>query len=250
MECLALAVHYAHQRGIIHRDLKPANVVLTLEGVAKITDFGLAKLVEQEGGMTCTGDVLGTPNYMAPEQASGSPTRISPTTDVYALGAILYEAITGRPPFQGSTPLSVLDQVNSQEPLPPGRLQRQTPRELETVCLKCLEKDPRKRYATALELAEDMRRFLDGKPILARRIGPIGKLWRWSRREPVKAGLLAALVSAVVVGFAVTTHLWTRAEVKAAEASTAASTARDLLYVSQIARAGWNGGSMTSPTPR
>jgi eukaryotic-like serine/threonine-protein kinase len=236
VECLALAVHYAHQRGIIHRDLKPANIVLTLDGVAKITDFGLAKLATEDG-MTCTGDVLGTPNYMAPEQARGSSDLVSPATDVYALGAILYEAITGRPPFQGATPLSVLEQVNNHEPLPPGRLQRQTPRELETVCLKCLEKDPRKRYTSALELAEDTRRFLDGRPILARRIGPTGRLWRWGCREPVKAGLLASLVLAVVVGFAVTAGLWTRAEAKAAQASTAEGAARDLLYVSQIARA-------------
>lgn len=236
VETLALAAHYAHQRGIIHRDLKPANVVLTQDGVPKVTDFGLAKLVATEDGLTCTGDVLGTPNYMAPEQARGAVDSITPATDVYALGAILYEAITGRPPFQGATPLSVLEQVNSQEPLPPGRLQWHTPRELETVCLKCLEKDHRKRYGTAAELASDLRRFQEGRPILARRVGLAGRIWRWGRREPVKAGLLVALLAAMATGLGVAANLWGKAETKAIEAEAAESVARDHLYDSQISQ--------------
>jgi len=230
VENLALAVHYAHERGIVHRDLKPANVVLTEEGIPKVTDFGLAKLLTGDEGMTRVGDILGTPNYMAPEQALGSPDAVTPLTDVYALGAILYETLTGRPPFQGSTPFSVLDQVKNLEPLPPGKLERHTPSELETICLKCLEKEPRKRYGSALELAEDLRRFLEDRTILARRAGPLERLIRWGRREPMKAGLLAALALALIAGFAATAVLWRRAVHTANEA-------RNHLYASQIARA-------------
>ena len=195
-EELARALHYAHQHGIVHRDLKPANVVLTEDGMPKVTDFGLAKLMEREGGLTQTGDIMGTPSYMAPEQAQGTPSDATPATDVYALGAILYEMLTGRPPFKGATPLSTLSQVAGHEPVAPGKLQRHTPRELETICLKCLEKEPRKRYGSALELAEDLRRFLDNRPIQARRISVPEWCWRWCRREPVKAGLVVALAIA------------------------------------------------------
>jgi serine/threonine protein kinase len=165
VEALALAVHYAHGRGIVHRDLKPANVVLTDDGVPKITDFGLAKLMKNDSGMTRTGDVIGTPSYMAPEQARGSAGSITPATDVYSLGAILYEMLTGRPPFQGATPLSTLEQVSDHDPLPPGRLQRHTPRDIETICLKCLEKDPSRRYSNGVALARDLEAFLAGEPI-------------------------------------------------------------------------------------
>jgi serine/threonine-protein kinase len=178
IEPLARALHYAHQRGIIHRDLKPANVVLAEEDVPKVTDFGLAKLMEREAGLTRTGDIMGTPGYMAPEQASGTPSDVTAAADIYALGAILYEMLTGRPPFKGSTPLSTLSQAADQDALPPGRLQRHLPRELDTICLKCPEKEPRKRYATAQDLADDLRRFLEDRPIVARRIGRAEWLWR------------------------------------------------------------------------
>ena len=143
IETLARAMHHAHQNGIVHRDLKPANVLLTDDGIPKISDFGLAKLLERDDRLTQVGDILGTPSYMAPEQIRGISGSITPATDVYALGAILYEMLTGRPPFKGTTPLSTMEQVSSIEPLSPGKLQRHTPRDLEIICLKCLQKDPR-----------------------------------------------------------------------------------------------------------
>ena len=197
VEDLARAIHHAHERGIIHRDLKPANIVLTEDGVPKVTDFGLAKLMERDEAATLSGVILGTPSYMAPEQLLGGSGRISPAVDVYALGAILYEALAGRPPFHGATPMSTLEQVASQDPMPPGRLQRHIPRDLETICLKCLEKDPARRYAGALELADDLRRLREGRPILARRACPWEVARKWARRRPVAASLLASLALAV-----------------------------------------------------
>ncbi|HEX3448176.1 MAG TPA: protein kinase, partial [Isosphaeraceae bacterium] len=244
VEDLARALHYAHQRGIVHRDLKPANVVLTEDGVPKVTDFGLAKLLEREGGLTQTGDIMGTPSYMAPEQARGTPADVTPASDIYALGTILYEMLTGRPPFKGSTPLSTLNQVADQEPLAPSKLQRHTPREIETICLKCLEKEPRKRYATALDLADDLRRFLENRPIQARRISLPEWLWRWCRREPVNAALVVALFCAFIAGGTGVTAQWRRAEQKARAESLARAGAErergkalDNLYFSRIAQA-------------
>jgi tetratricopeptide (TPR) repeat protein len=202
---LAGALHYAHQRGIVHRDLKPANVVLTEDGVPKVTDFGLAKLLEHDNGPTRTGDLLGTPSYMSPEQARSDPAGVTPATDVYALGAILYELLVGRPPFKGATPLATLEQVRTQDPLPPGRLHKGTPRDLETVCLKCLEKDPRRRYATAAELADDLDRFVHGWTIRARPASPLERAWKWGLRRPgsAAASLTAAAALAVLVAGAV-----------------------------------------------
>jgi WD40 repeat protein/Flp pilus assembly protein TadD len=167
--------------------------------VPKITDFGLAKQLDREKGQTQSGSILGTPSYMAPEQASGKTKAIGPAADVYALGAILYECLTGRPPFKAATPLDTILQVVSQEPVPPSRLQPKVPRDLETVCLKCLQKEPAKRYASARDLADDLRRFLGGEPIRARPIGLPARVWRWCRRKPAAATLLA-LAAAVVLG--------------------------------------------------
>ena len=149
VEALARAMHYAHQRGIIHRDLKPANILLADDGTPKITDFGLAKLLYRDSGQTRSGDVMGTPSYMPPEQAAGQVKELGPPADIYALGAILYERLTGRPPFEGDTPLETIIKVVSDEPVPPSRLNPRVPRDLETICLKCLGKEPRDRYASA-----------------------------------------------------------------------------------------------------
>jgi serine/threonine protein kinase/WD40 repeat protein/Flp pilus assembly protein TadD len=195
---LALAVEHAHRAGVIHRDLKPANVLLTGEGEPKVSDFGLAKQ-EEAAGLTATGAVLGTPSYMAPEQAAGENATVGPATDVYALGAILYEMLTGQPPFRGANDLETLDQVRRQEPVAPGRLQGATPRDLETICLKCLRKEPRQRYATAGELADDLRRFLADLPVRARRSSAGERLRRWARRNPALAGLSAALAGLLLV---------------------------------------------------
>jgi hypothetical protein len=182
VEMLARAVHAVHRCGIVHRDLKPANVLLAADGTPRITDFGLAKSMRVNSGLTRTGEILGTPSYMAPEQADGRIKELGPLTDVYALGAILYEMLMGRPPFVGVTVLDVLDQVKNKEPLPFNHLRIHVPRDLETICLKCLQKEPRQRYASAEDLADDLRRFLDGQPIIARPIGILASAWLWAHR--------------------------------------------------------------------
>jgi WD40 repeat protein/tetratricopeptide (TPR) repeat protein/tRNA A-37 threonylcarbamoyl transferase component Bud32 len=207
VEALARAVGYAHRQGVVHRDIKPGNVLLTSAGVPKLTDFGLAKHLGAGEGVTATGDVFGTPAYMAPEQALGHVREVGPAADVYALGATLYELLTGRPPFQGETPLDVLRRVAGEEPSSVRHLRPGVPRDLETICLKCLRKEPAKRYATADALAEDLHRFQTGRPITARRVSAPERLWRWARRHPGVATLLFALILTLTVGVAVATVL-------------------------------------------
>ena len=211
IETLARAMECAHQLGIIHRDLKPANVLVTVNGILKISDFGLAKRLEgEDAGQTRSGTLMGTPSYMSPEQARGDIREIGPPADQYALGAMLYEMLTGRPPFQGASILDTLEQVRTHEPVPPSRLQPTVPRDLETICLRCLQKEIHKRYTTTADLAEDLRRFQAGEPILARPVGKIERAWRWCKRNPKVAGLYAAvavLVATVgVVLFAMAAH--------------------------------------------
>ncbi|MFO0866886.1 MAG: serine/threonine-protein kinase [Gemmataceae bacterium] len=190
VENMAKAVHYAHSKGILHRDLKPANVLLDENDLPKIADFGLAKLMSTDSGQTRTGAIIGTPSYMAPEQAQSSRD-LGPASDVYSLGAILYELLTGRPPFQGETPLATLALVEKQDPVSIRLLNPAVDVDLETVCIKCLEKDPARRYASAQALADDLRRWRHGEPIHARRSGPIGRAIKWCRRKPALAALVA-----------------------------------------------------------
>lgn len=243
---LARAVHAAHEQGFIHRDLKPANILLGrlpdstprtskadphktpatgLEAwTPKIADFGLARQVESPSDLTRTGFVAGTPAYMAPEQAVGAKT-VGPPADIHALGVILYQLITGRPPFVGSAAVEVLRQVREEEAGPPSWHARRIPRDLDTICLKCLQKEPRRRYATALELADDLTRFLNGQPIRARRVGPMERAWMWARRQPVLASALVSLVIALTTGAAVSTWFAFRADRKAQEAREASAEA-------------------------
>jgi serine/threonine protein kinase len=232
---LAEAIHHAHRHGIVHRDLKPANVLLATDehgltqirqedssnpirvhlcssvanSIPKLTDFGLAKQLDADSGRTRSGVILGTPSYMAPEQAGGRNHEVGPPADVYGLGAVLYECLTGRPPFKADTVLNTLAQVAAEEPVPPRSLQPGVPRDLETICRKCLEKAPGRRYASAAELAADLRRFLRGEPTRARPAGALGRAVKWVKRRPAAAalvgvsGLAAAVLVAVGVAFTI-----------------------------------------------
>jgi hypothetical protein len=220
IEILARAVHAAHRRGIIHRDLKPANVLLEtstvegdwdgaseehleagqLYGVPKIADFGLAKRLDEDDAPARYDEVLGTPFYMAPEQALGRNEEVGPATDIYSLGAILYEMLTGRPPFKAATIEATLKQTVMDPPTPPRSLRKNVPRDLEAICLRCLEKEPAKRYRSALALADDLARFLRGEPIRARRLSPPKRLWNWSLRYPAPTSILIAVTVLLLLG--------------------------------------------------
>jgi serine/threonine-protein kinase len=196
VETLARAMHHAHRRNIVHRDLKPANVLMATDGTPKISDFGLAKQLDAEAGQTASNAILGTPSYMAPEQAGGQSKRVGPAADVYALGAILYELLTGQRPFQATTPLDTILQVLSEDPVPPRELRPKVPVELETICLKCLRKEPPERYLSALALADDLRRFLDDQPIRAQPTRRGDGARKWIRQNLVLVifmGLIAVL---------------------------------------------------------
>ena len=212
VESMARGVTEAHCQGIVHRDLKPGNVLLAADGTPKITDFGLAKSLAADSGLTRTDSIMGSPGYMSPEQAEGKAKRVGPLADVYALGAILYELLTGGPPFRGTTALEILEQVKNTEPVPPSRLVPGLPRDVETIALKCLQKEPEKRYDSAARFAEDLRRYLGGESIVARPVPFWENGWRWCRRNPAVASLVAAVMIATVTGAGAASFFAVRAE--------------------------------------
>jgi tRNA A-37 threonylcarbamoyl transferase component Bud32 len=199
VKIIAEAIHFAHQRGTLHRDLKPQNVLIDAADQPRITDFGLAKFIKDDSRMTQPGVVMGSPSYMPPEQAEGRNGDVGPPSDVYSLGAILYELLTGRPPFRGATALATMREVMEVEPVAPRKLKADIPLDLETICLKCLEKSQSARYPTARALAEELDRFLKGEPIQARPVSAVRKVLSWTRRHP---GTLAALATLVIVALA------------------------------------------------
>lgn len=255
MATLSQAVQYAHSQGIIHRDLKPANILLApsdrseaidlrpgeflSEGELahrveiKIADFGLAKHLDAEDQRTQTGAAIGTPSYMAPEQIQGDVAGVGPASDIYSIGAILYYLLVGRPPFHAATVLETLHQVGNDDPVSPRKLQSHVPRDLETICLTCLQKEPHRRYASASELANDLNRFLDGKPIHARSAGPVEKASKWTRRNPS----LTALLVSILVATMTITWLWRRAESSSVIANEARNKAHHLVYARDISLA-------------
>ncbi|MFO0910862.1 MAG: protein kinase [Isosphaeraceae bacterium] len=244
IETVARAIHEAHVAGVVHRDLKPANILIAPDGTPKIADFGLAKATGVDPGLTGTDEILGSPSYMAPEQADGRHGMVGPAADVYSLGAILYELLAGRPPFKGATVLETLEQVRSLDPLPPGRLIPRLDRDLETICLTCLAKLPNRRYPSALALAEDLARYREGKPIQARRTSLAEQGRKWIRRNPAIASLLGLVVVVTACSFAAVTAYALRAERRRSQAEAAEALARSArneeraaLYFQSVGRA-------------
>jgi hypothetical protein len=208
---VAEAIHHAHQRGILHRDLKPANILIDEQGQPHVTDFGLAKRIDADAELTQSNTLVGTPAYMAPEQTTRGLGAVSTATDVYGLGTILYALLAGRAPFTGTTLVETLDMVRTQYPEPPSRLNPRVPRDLEVICRKCLEKEPNRRYPSALALSEDLSRWLRGEPILARPVGPMTRAAMWCRRNPLIAGTAALAIFSFIGGFAGVTWKWREA---------------------------------------
>ena len=215
LKIVAEAIHFAHQRGILHRDLKPSNVLIDQSDEPRVTDFGLAKRLGTDSDLTVSGQVLGSPNFMSPEQAEGRQKEVGPASDVYALGGLLYHLLTRQPPFQAETLTTLLKQVVEREPVPPRLLNPSVPRDLETICLKCLEKEVVRRYPTAQALAEGLGRFLAGEPIQARPVGAPGKAWKWCQRRPALAGTLAALFVTFLLGLSGVLWQWRQARINA-----------------------------------
>ena len=212
VQTIAEAVHYAHEHGLLHRDLKPANVLVDAENQVRVMDFGLARRLEGDSELTLTGQVLGSPHYMPPEQAAGKRGRVSRRTDVYGLGAILYHLLTGRPPFIGEELADMLQHVLNSDPVAPRLLNPAVPWDLETICLKCLEKEPARRDPTALAVADELGRYLQGRTIAARPVGRSEKVWRWCHRQPVRAGLIAGLLTVLLLGAVGVLWQWQRAD--------------------------------------
>ena len=245
IKTIAEAIHHAHQRGILHRDLKPSNVLIDELDQPRVTDFGLAKQLKGDAELTATGQMLGSPNYMPPEQADTKRGALGPNSDVYSLGAILYHLLTGRPPFLAETLEATLRQLMDSEPVPPRWLNASVPRDLETICLKCLEKSPRKRYPTAQALADELARYLRGEPIAARPVNRAERAWRWCRREPAIASLLAGLIVVFWFGFGSVLFEWRRAEKHQRLAEAKTEMVRTFRYANDmnLALRAWEDGS-------
>ena len=233
LKTISEALHYAHEQGIVHRDLKPSNILIDGLLEPRITDFGLAKDLKVDSDLTLTGQMLGSPNYISPEQASGK-IAVGVPSDIYSLGAILYHLLTARPPFAGETLTDTLNQVATGEAVSPRLLNPSVPRDLETLCLKCLEKEPGSRYPSAQELAEELNRFLDDEPIHARPIAAPARMWRWCRRKPVVAGLTAAVFVSIVLGFIGVLWQWNQSEAHRRLAEQKVEESRRNLYVADM----------------
>ena len=237
---VARAVHFAHQHGILHRDLKPGNILIDTNGEPQVTDFGIAKQLTGRGPVTQSFAVLGTPDYMAPEQATGEPGRLSTAADVFSLGVVLYQLLTNRLPFRGASPLETMRKVVEDDPAPPHTVNAAVDRDLETICLKCLAKRAPDRYGSAEAFADDLARWLAGEPIAARPVTATERVWRWCRQQPIVASLSTALAAAIVVGIVMSGTQWRRAERNAVAL-------RESLYAADMSVAfqAWNAGNVT-----